>query len=93
VLLAIIGALSLAGLMGGAIFGFGGTRRSGRRGLKDGRRAIWDSADADRRPPPGFPGPGARMRRADIPREPRTADDPNRRIVEMLAQLARKRTT
>jgi hypothetical protein len=91
VLLAIIGALSLAGLTGGAIFGFsGGAWRSGRRGIGDDRRAIWDSAGTDRRPPPGFPGPGPRMRGADIPREPR-ADDPNRRIAEMLAQLARKR--
>jgi hypothetical protein len=92
VLLAIIGALSLAGLMGGAIFGFsGGTWRSSRRGIGDDRRAIWDSADTDRRPLPGFPGPGPRMRGADIPCEPRS-DDPNRRIAEMLAQLARKRT-
>jgi hypothetical protein len=93
VLLAIIGALSLAGLMGGAIFGFsGGTWRSGRRGIGDDHRPIWDSADTDRWPPPGFPGPGARMRGADIPRgEPRASDDPNRRIAEMLAQLARKR--
>jgi hypothetical protein len=93
VLLAIIGALSLAGLMGSAIFRFGGgAQQSGRRDSGNDRRAIWDSAAIDRGPPPGFPRPRARMPQADIPREPRAADDPNRRIAEMLAQLARKRT-
>jgi hypothetical protein len=91
VLLAIIGALSLAGLMGGAIFRYGGgTWRSGRRDHGNDRRAIWDSAAIDRGPPPGFPHPRARRPGADIPREPRAPDDPNRRIAEMLAQLARK---
>jgi hypothetical protein len=91
VLLAVIGALSFAGLMGGAIFRYGGgTWRSGRRDHGNDRRAIWDSAAIDRGPPPGFPLPRARMPGADVPREPRAADDPNRRIAEMLAQLARK---
>jgi hypothetical protein len=91
VLLAVIGALSLAGLMGGAIFRYGGgTGRSDRRDSGNDRHAIWDSAAIDRGQPPGFPRPRARMPGADIPREPRTADDPNRRIAEMLAQLARK---
>jgi hypothetical protein len=91
VLLAIIGALSLAGLMGSAIFRFGGgTRRSGRGDSGNDRRAIWDSATIDHGPPPGFPHPRARMPGTDIPRGPRAADDPNRRIAEMLAQLPRK---
>jgi hypothetical protein len=93
VLLAVIGALSFAGLMGGAIFRYGGGAwSSGRRDSGNDRRAIWDSAAIDRGPPPGFPHPRARVPGADIPREPRAADDPNRRIAEMLAQLARKRT-
>jgi hypothetical protein len=93
VLLAIIGALSFAGVMGSAIFRFSsGTWRSGRRDIVGARRAIWDSVVTDRRPPPGFPHPGARMRGADIPREPRAADDPDRRIAEMLAQLSRRTT-
>jgi hypothetical protein len=93
ILLAIVGALSLAGLMGSAIFRFGGnTRRSGRREIRDDRRAIWDSAGTDPRSPPAFPDAGARVRGTDIPREPRAADDPNRRIAEMLAQLARHTT-
>jgi hypothetical protein len=91
VLLAVIGALSLAGLTGGAIFRYaGGTWQSGRHDGGNYRRAIWDSVAIDRGPPPGFPHPRARMPGADIPREPRAADDPNRRIAEMLAQLARK---
>jgi hypothetical protein len=91
VLLAIIGALSLAGLMGSAISRFGGrTWRSGRRDHGNDRRAIWDSAAIERGPPPGFPHLRTRMPGADILREPRAADDPNRRIAEMLAQLARK---
>jgi hypothetical protein len=85
VLLAIIGALSLAGLMGSAIFGFAaGTWRSGRGDIRNDRTAIWDQARTDRRPPPAFPDPVVRMR------EPRATDDPDRRIAEMLAQLARK---
>ena len=91
-LLAIVGALSLAGLMGSAIFRFGGTRDgSAEREIQVDRHAIWDSAApiVDRRR-------SSRMRaRAcgdDIPRELRTADDPNRRIAEMLAQLARSAT-
>ena len=94
VLLAIIGALSFAGLMGSAIFRFGGgTWRSDRREIGNDRRAIWDSAVTDHGPPPGFPHRRTRMSEVDIPREPRAADDPNRRIAEMLAQLARRRTT
>ena len=92
VLLAIIGALSLAGLMGGAIFRFGGaTWRSNRRGIGHDRRAIWDAVDLDRRPPPAHPG--AHMREAELPRNARAADDPDRRIAEMLAQLSRRRAT
>jgi hypothetical protein len=88
VLLAIIGALSIAGLMGSAIFRFSsGTSRRGRRDIVGARRSIWDSAAVDRQPPP-FPKPGARMR-VDLLREPR-ADDPNRRISELLAELSRR---
>jgi hypothetical protein len=38
---------------------------------------------------PVDPDSGARIRRNDIPWELRTADDPNGRIEEMLARLAR----
>jgi hypothetical protein len=53
VLLAIIGALSLAGVMGSAIFRFSGGRvRIDRRDIRVDRRAIWDSAGTDARSAP-----------------------------------------
>jgi hypothetical protein len=69
----IMGALSLAAVMGGAMFGFGGTRRIGQPEIRSRRRVNWDLAD--------------------IPREQRAADDPNRRIEQMLAQLSRSATS
>jgi hypothetical protein len=91
VLLAVIGALSVAGLMGRAIFRLGGgTRRIDRRDIRSHRRAIWDSAGTDRRSPPAYLD--ARMWGADIPPASRAADDPNRRVAEMLARLSRSST-
>jgi hypothetical protein len=69
----IMGALSLAAVMGGAIFGFGGTRRIDQPEIRSRRRVNWDLTD--------------------IPREQRPADDPNRRIEQMLAQLSRSATS
>jgi hypothetical protein len=69
----IMGALSLAAVMGGAIFGFGGTRRIVQPDIRRHRRVNWDLTD--------------------IPREQRPADDPNRRIEQMLAQLSRGATS
>ena len=91
-LIVIVGALSLAGLIGSAIFRFGNARWTGRRQMPVDRRAIWDSAGIDRLSPPLDPSPGARIRRDDIPWELRTADDPNGRVEEMLARLARSAT-
>ena len=88
-LIVIIGALSLAGLMGSAIFRFGSMRWTGGRdvsGDRRDRRAIWDSVSPS---PMAYPSSGAPMPVADIPRETRSADDPNRRITEMLARLSR----
>jgi hypothetical protein len=91
-LVTIVGALSLAGLMGSAIFRFGSMRRRTRErdvnGVRRDRRAIWDSVSPS---PRAYPSSHAPMPTADIPREKRTrvADDPNRRITEMLAQLSR----
>jgi hypothetical protein len=109
-LIVIIGALSLAGLLGSAIFRFGSKRRTDRRdvsGDRRGRRAIWDAVDPA---PMAYPRSEAPMPAADIPRETRAmprktrampreahtiarethaADDPNRRITEMLARLAK----
>jgi hypothetical protein len=98
-LIVIIGALSLAGLMGSAIFRFGSMRWTGARVGGD-RRAIWDSVSPS---PMAYPSSDAPMPVADIsretrlipretrviPLETRAPDDPNRRITEMLARLSR----
>ena len=88
-LIVMMGALALAGLMGRAIFRFGSMRRAGRRQIRGDRRAIWDSADTDRASPAAYSRAGVSMRRVDILRELREADDPNDRIAEMLARLSR----
>jgi hypothetical protein len=59
-LIVILGALSIAGLIGSAIIRFGGTQPIGRRDLRG---------------------------------DPRAADDPNRRIAEMLSRLSRTAAT
>ena len=102
-LIVIIGALSLAGLMGSAIFRFGSMRWTGARVGRD-RRAIWDSVSPS---PMAYPSSDAPMPVADIsretrlipretrviPLETRAPDDPNRRITEMLARLSRTAAT
>jgi hypothetical protein len=88
-LLVILGALALAGLIGSAVFRFGNLRWIGRRKIQVDRRAIWEQANVNRRFSPVDLDSGARVRRDDIPWELRTADDPNGRIQEMLARLAR----
>jgi len=88
-LLVMMGALVLAGVMGSAIFRFGGMRQAGRRQTCSDRHAIWNSVDADRPSPPAYPPAEASMRRVDIPRELRHADDPDDRIAEMLARLSK----
>jgi hypothetical protein len=102
-LIVIIGALSLAGLMGSAIFRFGSMRWTGARVGGD-RRAIWDSVSPS---PMAYPSSDAPMPVADIsretrlipretrviPLETRAPDDPNRRITEMLARLSRTAAT
>jgi hypothetical protein len=73
-----MGALSLAAVMGGAIFGFGNPRRTGERDIRRRRRVNWD-----------YPGSEQRTRSHDGPREWRAPDDPDRRVAEMLARLSR----
>lgn len=91
-LLVILGALALAGLIGSVVFRFGNLRWIGRRTIQVDRRAIWETANIDRRSPTVELDSGARIRREDIPWELRTADDPNGRIEDMLARLARSAT-
>jgi hypothetical protein len=59
-LIVILGALSIAGLIGSAVLRFGGTQPVGGRDMRG---------------------------------DPRAADDPNRRIAEMLARLSRAQAT
>ena len=91
-MLVILGALALAGLIGSEVFRFGNLRWIGRGTIQVDRQAIWETANIDRRSPTVDLGSGARIRRDDIPWELRTADDPNGRIQEMLARLARSAT-
>jgi|BarGraIncu00222A_1022003.scaffolds.fasta_scaffold01030_6 hypothetical protein len=91
-LLVILGALALAGLIGSAVFRFGNLRWIGRRTIQVDRQAIWETANIDRRSPTVDFDSGARIRRDEIPWELRTADDPNGRIEDMLARLARSAT-
>lgn len=91
-LLVILGALALAGLIGSAVFRFGNLRWIGRRTIQVDRQAIWETANIDRRSPTVDLDSSARIRRDEIPWELRTADDPNGRIEDMLARLARSAT-
>ena len=88
-LIAIIGSMSFAGLLGSTIFRFGGMRRVERPAIRSDRRAIWDSIVPNRPPPSAHPGSNPRMPGVAVPRDPRAADDPNRRVAEMLARLSR----
>ena len=89
-LLVMVGALALAGLIGSMIFKFANARRSGRRATPIDRRAIWDSTAIDRLSPPFEPG--ARIGRNQMPWELRTTDDPNGKVEELLARLAKGAT-
>jgi hypothetical protein len=130
-LIVIAGALALAGLVGSAIFRFGGRRWTDRREIEeDDRSELWDAVRADHRSRPVFqeppvePGLAARYpgdlraagasrtasapaaaaalrtanaaRAASIPRlasAARAANDPDDKIAEMLARLARSAQT
>lgn len=99
-LLIVIGALAFAGLAGSIIFRFGTIPARAQRG----RRDIWDAYDELPRRP-AFPATAGRRPDIGIPREiqdelhlaardDRRADnEPDDRIAEMLAQLARSART
>lgn len=93
-LLVLAGALALAGLIGGVIVRLGRTRAPRYR-FPANRRAPWDSMQAGGSSPPIFPSEAPTERteaprwRATLPPDPRAPDDPERRVTEMLARLAR----
>jgi hypothetical protein len=91
-IIAIVGALSVAGLAASAV-GYGGRRKrlddiaieAENRGD---RRAIWETTLADRPLPSPFAAAAIRPN-IGIPRELREADHPDNKIAEMLARLAK----
>jgi hypothetical protein len=102
-LLIVIGALAFAGLAGSIIFRFGRTRvRS--HAMQGGRRDIWDAYDelpqrpalpaaAGRRPNIGIPQELRDVLRNAPRDEAHAAEEPDDRIAQMLAQLARTART
>ena len=83
-LLTMAGALALAGITASLIFRFGRTRLV-QPEIRNDRRAIWDSVHTERESPLMFPDENTPIWR----RDPRAPDDPERRVTEMLARLAR----
>jgi hypothetical protein len=99
-LLAMAGALALAGITASLIFRFGRARLV-QPEIRSDRRAIWDTVDRrspsmlpdedmlvwQNNPPRNHPLRNSHPR--NLPRDPRAPDDPERRVTEMLARLAR----
>ena len=103
-LLAMAGALALAGVTASLIFRFGRARAM-QPAMRGDRRAIWDSVQPQRMSPSLFSDEDTPIWRRDVsrdiagdpkrnlPRDPRAPDDPERRVTEMLARLARSAQT
>jgi hypothetical protein len=93
--LVMAGALAMAGITASLLFRFGRRARKRRLERRRDRRAIWDSVDKKRpsharRPSPSMrPDEAAPAWRRDAAQDPRAADDPQRRVTEMLSRLAR----
>jgi hypothetical protein len=87
-LLVMAGALALAGVTASLVFRFA---RAGvvQPEIRGERRAIWDSVNTDRSSPSLFPGENVPRWRNPVAQDPRAPDDPERRVTEMLARLAR----
>jgi hypothetical protein len=88
-LLAIVGALVLAGLMAGAIFRFGSARRSERPEVRWDRRAPWDSVGAELATPSPPLAATAPTSQPDAARQRREAVIPNE-IVQLLSRLSKE---
>ena len=92
-LLVMASALALAGITASLVFRFG-RAHAARPPIQSERRAIWDSIDPIRSSPPLFPRDDHPAWRDDpIARDPRAPDDPERRVQEMLARLAKSART
>ncbi|MBR1209848.1 hypothetical protein [Bradyrhizobium sp. JYMT SZCCT0180] len=94
-LLVMAGALALAGITASLVYRFGRAQAIPLEARGD-RRAIWDSIPTERNSPSMFPDETPVWRSntpRDVPRDPRAPDDPERRVTEMLARLARSAHT
>jgi hypothetical protein len=95
-LLVMAGALALAGITASLVFRFA-RANAAQPEIRADRRAIWDQTHTERSSPSIFPNEDMPLRRSnvarDVPRDPRAPDDPERRVTEMLARLARSAQT
>jgi hypothetical protein len=93
-LLVMAGALALAGITASLVFRFA---RANATPPEIRGRGIWDQVHAERSSPSIFPNEDMPIWRGnaarDLPRDPRAPDDPERRVTEMLARLARSAQT
>ena len=101
-LLTMAGALALAGITASLILRFGRLQLV-QPDIRGDRRTIWDSVHAERQSPSMSPAedmfPAGELpiwrnhAPRNLPRDPRAPDDPQRRVTEMLARLARSAQT
>jgi predicted HAD superfamily Cof-like phosphohydrolase len=95
-LLVMAGALALAGITASLVFRFARANATAPE-IRGDRRAIWDQVHAERSSPSIFPNEDMPIWRnkvaREVPRDPRAPDDPERRVTEMLARLARSAQT
>jgi hypothetical protein len=95
-LLVMFGALALAGITASLVFRFA-RANAPQLEMRGDRRAIWGPIPPERSSPSIFPNEDLPIWRGnaarDVPRDPRAPDDPERRVTEMLARLARSART
>jgi hypothetical protein len=93
-LLVMAGALALAGITASLIFRF--SARATLPDIRSDRHAIWDEVRPARSSPSMLPD-DVPVWHGNVPRgiphDPRAPDDPERRVTEMLARLARSAQT
>ncbi|WP_146686969.1 hypothetical protein [Bradyrhizobium canariense] len=92
-LMVMTGALAVAGLVGAVIVKFGGKRRNDQEDdyeeIQGDRRPVWGLERTERARPLPLPASAAHRPNIGMPRELRAADDPDDKITEMLARLAK----
>ena len=91
-IVAIVGALSVAGLAASAV-GFGGRRNNRPRPIDGDRRTIWETTSDEGPVPSPFRAEPASRPHLGLPKELREARKPDDQIAEMLARLARSAQT